>query len=134
MKQPRFKSHYNAELFPPSGERNVQPSLAVPDMALSLQEIIKRHTRGLPIYGSEMNFETSFDPLGGRHINSLDIEEVWQIAEASRKKYKEAQDKYIADQKLKQHQQYKEQLHKEFLEIQQKANPKNPNSANEKTE
>lgn len=118
---PNFKNHYNGEQLRENGERNILPSLAVPDMSLSVQEIIKRHTRGLPIFGTEMGYDHTYDPLGGRDINSLDIEEVWQIANQAREKYNTAQTKYIAEQKLKQDNELKKASIEEYKRLQEKA-------------
>lgn len=119
---PIFKNHFNAGAFKRDDERNIQPSLAVPDQSLSIQEIIKRHTRGIPIFGKDMGYDDQPDPLNGRHINSLDLEEVFQIADNARKRYKQAQEKYLAEQKLKQQETIKNAAIEEFKKLQTKAN------------
>lgn len=123
---PKFRNHFNAEEKIHEGERSILPSLAIPDMSLSIQEIIKRHTRGLPIFGTEMGYDTTFDPLGGRDINSLDIEEVWQIANEARERYSTAQNKFIAEQKLKQEADLRNQGIEEYKKILEKAQSTEP--------
>lgn len=120
---PKFKTPFNTKAFPKRHERNIMPSLAVPDQSLSIEEIIKRHTRGIPIFSSEMDYDNNMDPLGGRPLESLDIEEVWQIANTSRQKYQQAQEKFIAEQELKRKDQYAQAKIDEYKKLQERANP-----------
>lgn len=123
---PNFRNHYTPTTIHQDGERNVKPSIAIPDMSLSVQEIIKRHTRGLPIFGTEMGYDQTFDPLGGRDINSMDLEEVWQIANEARQRYSAAQNKYIAEQKLKQEAELRHTAIEDYKKIQAAAASQEP--------
>lgn len=65
VKSYRWKTPYNAHLYPKWAETNTKPSMTVPDMAMSIEEIIARSARGLklehmlrvPIYEGETEFE-----------------------------------------------------------------------------
>ena len=48
----KWKTPYNAK--PDQGEVNNDPSLTIPDEALSIQEILVRHARGLPTTGQRV--------------------------------------------------------------------------------
>jgi hypothetical protein len=121
--KPRFKSHYNTNQFPTQGERNILPSLAVPDMALTVQEIIKRHTRGIPIFmHNNGTYQDGPDPLNGRDINTLDIEEIQQIATQARERYTAAQDKWTAEQEQMRQERVKEHWQQEYHKTQSKLN------------
>lgn len=45
----RFKSNYNYESYAKNGEHNIEPSMAIPNRAMSISEILSRHVQGLPI-------------------------------------------------------------------------------------
>lgn len=48
------KNSLNAFAFPSHGEVNTQPSLTVPDQSMSIQEILNRYARGLPLDGQRV--------------------------------------------------------------------------------
>lgn len=48
---PRFQTIYNAHQFPKWAEEITGPSTTMPDMTLSLDEIVRRFARGIPITG-----------------------------------------------------------------------------------
>lgn len=54
MKQ-RFRSNYNYNASK-DGETNLMPSETVPNMSMSIQEIAKRYTRGLPLPKGQQMF------------------------------------------------------------------------------
>lgn len=43
------KNTLNARLFKTPGEKNGQPSLTIPDQALSMREILRRFANGMPL-------------------------------------------------------------------------------------
>jgi len=45
----KFKHNYNAEEFPARPERNSGEVVTQPDMAMTVQEMLERHKRGLPV-------------------------------------------------------------------------------------
>lgn len=48
-----FQTLYNQADFPYEQEKNVAPSMTVPDMAMSLSEIMRRSSRGLDVFGNK---------------------------------------------------------------------------------
>ncbi len=49
MERPRFKTMWNSDAFPHTGEVNTLPSMTVPDQSLSVKEILYRFQEGLPL-------------------------------------------------------------------------------------
>lgn len=49
MLKTAIKNPLNAHLFDDPGEANYQPSLTIPDQAMSIREIMERYARGLPL-------------------------------------------------------------------------------------
>lgn len=45
----KFKNNYNADEFPARQERNSGEVVTQPDMAMTVQEMLERHKRGLPV-------------------------------------------------------------------------------------
>lgn len=48
----KFKTEYNQEEFPRVQEKNETPSMSIPDMSLSVQELLRRFSNGMPIVGN----------------------------------------------------------------------------------
>jgi len=71
------KSHYNAHLFPVKGKVFTKgKSLTIPDQALTVEEILKRHVRGLPFYGSRVGeFAEDGDEQVYPDLNKMDLAE-----------------------------------------------------------
>lgn len=47
----KFKNHYNASQFKDHNETNTKPSVTIPDMSMSIRQIMDRYARGLPLGG-----------------------------------------------------------------------------------
>lgn len=45
---PVFKNHYNSRSFPKAYEKNLRPSVTIPDQSMSIKTIMERYARGLP--------------------------------------------------------------------------------------
>lgn len=119
----KFKNHYNAREFKDPGERNLKPSLTMPDQALSVQEMIDRHRRGLPVRGyADMEYVDETDPLGGRDLKSLDLEEVKQIVGEIRKRYNDARDKWYKEETERRQKAYEDEVIAKY----KKDNPPKP--------
>jgi len=60
-----------------SGEINTQPSMTIPDQTMTIQEILTRYAKGLPIGGSKTPYYDGVeDPLDGLpDPRTLDISE-----------------------------------------------------------
>lgn len=76
---PKFKTNYNAHLFPRMGRRSQMPSKTVPDQSLPVSEIIRRFTRGIPVenYTTPLYDEEGTMPDPRR----MDIEEWHEMRE-----------------------------------------------------
>lgn len=95
----KFKTHYNAKDFPDPGERSIQPSLTIPDQSMSIQEMIDRHRRGLPIRGyADAEYTDQADILEGRDLRQMDLEEIKQLSKKLRKNYEDARDKWYKEE------------------------------------
>lgn len=57
--QKKFKTQYNAEKFPTREENKAgsEPSQTVPDMALSIRDLLRRQTQGLPLSGRQGEYD-----------------------------------------------------------------------------
>lgn len=47
----KFRAQFNP-IDPSPGETNNDPSMTVPDQSLTIREIFKNHTRGIPFHGN----------------------------------------------------------------------------------
>lgn len=50
--QSLIKNSLNAKKFPTKGEKNTLPSMTIPDMSYTIQEILIRFSKGLPVTGN----------------------------------------------------------------------------------
>lgn len=67
------------------GEKNYKPSETVPDMAMSLREMLANHVHGLPIDQTGMN--AVYDPDGELpDVKSLDLVEIHEMSTALQKR------------------------------------------------
>lgn len=57
----KVRNWLNAE--PAPGEINLLPSLTIPDDSMSVQEILHRHVRGLPLSGQKVPIYDQFSDL-----------------------------------------------------------------------
>lgn len=110
---PRWKTQYNAHLYPQWGETNTMPSMTVPDMALTIEEIVARSARGLrqdqmllvPIYEGETTLDAiknympdvmNMDPVDKQAYKALIDEQI-----ITAKKRKDAIDEILRKQRAK---------------------------------
>lgn len=78
MKNVKIKTSMNAHEFEKHYEINNEPSLTVPDQTMSIQEILERYARGLPIGGQNEGYYDEEDDLPDPR--TLDLEERAQLA------------------------------------------------------
>lgn len=94
MKKVLNPLNYDPELFP--GERTIGPSLTVPDGTLSLRQILDRYATGRPIDGripgNDFYDDENFHP----DPRTLDLEELYVLAQESRETILEAKGKVDA--------------------------------------
>lgn len=75
-KKPKFKHNYNGSLFPEyTGEINTDPSMTVPDMSMSIQEIMQRHVQGRPYPKGNKNLLYTGD-VPSPDTRTMDITEI----------------------------------------------------------
>lgn len=80
--QKKFKTQYNAEQFPDDGEINNQPSMTVPDMSLSIRQLMDRYARGLPISMKKGEYD-EYDPEDEFYsvdFSNMDLAEKEEVA------------------------------------------------------
>jgi len=120
---PVIRTLYNSWAFPKSYEINTQPSLTVPDEAMSIAEIVNRYAHGMPLplgktgeyFGEESDLPNNLDKLDlaeREEILRSVAEERDKIIESVTKRKKEAQEKRLQqqiDQRVKKQQEEKEQ-------------------------
>lgn len=97
----KFRTQYNyGERVP--GEINNSPSMTVPDQSMTIQEIISRYARGLPLGGQRVPvYDGEEDPLEGVNINTLDLAERQQILEQKKQELADLKQRVIDKEKRK---------------------------------
>lgn len=115
------KDSLNADVFPKDYEINVLPSVTIPDMSMSVREIMERHARGLPQTGVKVPvYDQLFDDDDFSPIvdpSKLDLAERQELKEQFEQELKEFEYKFAAREKAKAEE-----------EKQQKEQQQNPNS------
>lgn len=112
-----FKHQYNAELFSRDPETSNLPSMTVPDMSMSIKDIINRHSRGLPTGGQRVPiYEGEEDILDGVKWETLDLSERQAFIEARRDELLDMQRSYQERQETKRILDLAEQKEKEYQE------------------
>jgi hypothetical protein len=86
---PRFrvKNWMNAHTFVTKGERFVLPSLTVPDMSLSITELLQRQSAGLPLIGKRIPVFDPEDDLPD--LRTLDLAEIAELKQRYAAEYSE---------------------------------------------
>jgi len=71
------RNQHNARHMESPGEHNDQPSMTVPDQALSIREILRRFSHGIPLDGQQIPiFDENEDDLPDfRHMDLADRQE-----------------------------------------------------------
>lgn len=96
---PQVKNWLNYHTFPHVHELNTYPSLTVPDMSLSVTEILDRHSRGLGIEGMRVDIY-EYDEEGNEimqlpDLNQLDFAERVELLDEVRKQVSQLRDDLI---------------------------------------
>ena len=87
-----FKTPYNKDKFKLKFESNTEPSMTIPDMAMSIPEMIRRYASGLPLGGARVPMydeNPEQDILGGRNFATLDLSEQNDIIRNAKNEYYE---------------------------------------------
>lgn len=99
---------YSVDFFPIrplQGESNFPESQTIPDQALSIAEILDRHTRGLRTPDSMIGYyDEGVDPLelDGVDFNSLDLAEKMDVIRTHKQKAADLRKNYNKSQKIMQ--------------------------------
>lgn len=127
MEKALIKTHYravlNPELFPRLYERNILPSLTVPDQTMSIQEILERHTRGLGIdQGKVPMYYGDDEVLDQTDLKKLDLSELQELREANAEKLEAMREELIEKGKKKRYEAMRQKIKDEieFEEIKNK--------------
>lgn len=117
---PKFKTPYNNHLFPKRYEINKQPSMTIPDQAMTITEILERHTRGIPFTAGKVPIYEGDEPKPD--FNRMDLSEIQQTVEEAKEFIDSTKQKVYDKRKQKQ-----EREHAELLEFRKsKSQPSQP--------
>lgn len=82
---PVIRTQYNSRYHPKKQEINDEPSMTVPDMAMSINEIMKRFANGMPIDGGKVPmYEEEGDVMRSDEYKKLDLAEREEYMESVR--------------------------------------------------
>jgi len=128
--QKRFKTQYNAKLFPTVGEINNMTSETIPAQSMSVREIMVRFAKGLPIDGARVvEYDGGEDLLDGVNWNTLDLSEKANFVENLKSELSALQKNYDENQKrLKQQAAIEKQKLKELKDSNDLMKTKQPDS------
>lgn len=91
----KFKTNYNAEKFAPDHEKSTKPSMTVPDQTLSLREVLRRYSQGLPINGVKVPlYDENPEDANLPDISKLDLAEREELALQYAAELAELKEKY----------------------------------------
>lgn len=101
-----FKTSTNAEQFDKGiyghSEINPYPSLTIPDQAMTIPELLRRHTQGMPLTGSKVPFYDGEDPQPDlEHMDLSEVQAFVRKARTTIEEYKAAEQQKEIDQRRK---------------------------------
>lgn len=80
--KPIIRNSHTARYIKTINERNRYASKTIPDQTMSIQEIMDRHARGLPISGAKVPIYDADDPMPDMaRMDLVDIQEMREIAQ-----------------------------------------------------
>lgn len=98
-----FRTLWNSKEFPKRYERPTKPSETVPDMSMSVSQILDRHQKGYPIPAGRvpvwMHPDAEEDDLSSIDMRSLDLAERQEIRESLAKELADLEAKRKAAEK-----------------------------------
>lgn len=120
-----IKNPLNAKKFPTKGEKNTLPSMTIPDMSYTIQEILIRFSKGLPVTGNTAKPVYNGEMLVP-DVKKMDISEIANLRDFMKEKIeaRKAESEKIGREK-------REKELKEFEEWKKKktSEEQNPNPA-----
>lgn len=90
---PRFKTPYNAELFPATYEVNIKPSLTVPDQSMTIEQILKKNQSGIDVTGYKIPIFHGEDDQFSIDMKKLDLSEQMELIQENRRRIYDLQDR-----------------------------------------
>lgn len=108
----KFRHSYNYDHTKNKGELNTLPSETIPNQSMSIQEILSRWTRGLPMTGAKVPVYNGDDLLPD--LKKMDLVELDELKRSVKDGVKNAKDKLNAEL-LKVNKLEKEQREKELV-------------------
>lgn len=87
----KFRDPYNYKTYPTRGEANYSPSLTIPNDSFSLQELLDRNQRGLPLTTSGRT-ELYHGEEEMPDLQRMDISEIHDLAQANQNHIKSYRD------------------------------------------
>lgn len=78
----KFKTQYNAKDYPSIGEINLKPSMTKPDQTFTVQEILNRFAKGLPMTSGKVPmYDDPSNELAHIDISRLDLADIQRLKE-----------------------------------------------------
>ncbi|WNK13240.1 MAG: hypothetical protein [Microvirus sp.] len=75
-----FKNNTNGNKWERQHEKNIQPSMTIPDQTMSISEIMRRFASGLPLGGMRVpEYDGEDDLLEGINPKTLDLSEIHDL-------------------------------------------------------
>lgn len=96
----KFKTNYTAHQWPTKGEINTLPSKTIPDQSLSVQQIMERYARGLPLDGVRVPVYLG-DEIEFPEMERLDLTERQQLIAEARERTKLIQEELQNQEKAR---------------------------------
>lgn len=112
---PNLTSSYTRTIFDHkrTPQRNTAPSITHPDQALTVDEILRQHTKGIPFPSGKVELwegDKSFFP----DLQGLDLSEVQEIKENYQRQLREFYETYAKEQDTAKRAQYAKELQAEL--------------------
>lgn len=92
----------------------------VPNQSMSVEAVLERFTRGLPIYGANGEPQYGVDPFNGLHPNSFDLSERMDMVEEATQRVESIRKQLLEQSSNKEKEALKTQLKAEMEEAEKK--------------
>lgn len=89
----RVKTNFNGMFLPKERQRFTQPSETVPDQALTVNEILERFSRGMPVTGTRQPIYHG-DEVFVPEFKTLDLADIEEMRDAARNTLKDGETAY----------------------------------------
>lgn len=117
--KPSFRTPYNYQ--PYLGKHNSQPSLTVPNQSMTVDEILRRHTLGLPMTGQKVELWEGDEQIMP-DLQGLDLSEIQELKEQALQKITDIRTRYAKEQDKQKREKLLHELKKEIDEAKAKEN------------